>query len=268
MQEMQHQPRILRHRAGDVADADDRRQDLGAGAERRHDDVAADFQRLRAWCGADRCGRARRASAAASSADRREGRARRARASPRRSRRSSSARNPFAAAPRAPRRSASRRSRSRASCRPVRGSGPSASRARVSPAFSFSFSPGFGGATGESMAIIFSISPRCRQKSSNAAWKSVAVLALLHEDGMERPVEIVARADAGGLHRADRIDHRGGADRQPGLSERAREDRRCCRRCARRLRAMRRFVHGPLHLSSRTARLRRLSGTHEHRRAG
>ena len=111
-------------------------------------------------------------SAGASAAGRRAERAPRAPASPRRSRRRSSARNPCAAALRAPRRSAARRSRSRARCSSRRGSGPSASRARVSPARGFSFSPGRGGATGESIASIFSISPRLRQNSSNASWKT------------------------------------------------------------------------------------------------
>ena len=45
----------------------------------------------------------------------------------------------------------------------------------------------------------------------------------LHEDGVERPVEILARVDAGDLDRADRVDHRRRTDRQPGAPEHAGE---------------------------------------------
>ena len=49
------------------------------------------------------------------------------------------------------------------------------------------------------------------------------VLVALHEHRMQRPVEILARAEAGGLHRLERIEHRAGADRNAGGAQRAGE---------------------------------------------
>ena len=138
-----------------------------------HDDVAADPQRLRAGCGAGRCGRARRASAGGSSGDRREA--------------TSAASARFACVDLGVRHLrkilalqdfARRDGQSRVDLDLgvlvlLTRFRPEAPRARASPpAFGFSVSAGRGGATGDSMAIIFSISPRCRQKSSNAAWKT------------------------------------------------------------------------------------------------
>ena len=106
----------------------------------------------------------------------------------------------------------------------ARRSAPSASRARVSPRPRASPSrPASAARPARACAIIFSISPRCAPEQLERRVEERAMLALLHEDGMERPVEIVARADAGRLHRADRIDHRGRADGQPGFAQRAGE---------------------------------------------
>ena len=49
------------------------------------------------------------------------------------------------------------------------------------------------------------------------------MLVPLHEHRVQRPVEILARADAGGLHRLERIEHRAGPDRNAGGAQRARE---------------------------------------------
>ena len=123
---------------------------------------------------------------------------------------------------------------------PARGSGPSASRARVSASFSFSGSPGFGGATGESMAIIFSKSPRWPPEEVERRLEQRAMLALLHEDGVEGPVEILARSEAGGLHgRGSRRSPRPARPAAPPCAARARRTR-CCQRSARRIEARRR----------------------------
>ena len=49
------------------------------------------------------------------------------------------------------------------------------------------------------------------------------VLVPLHEHRVQRPVKIVARADAGRLHRFERIEHRAGPDRNAGRAQRAGE---------------------------------------------
>ena len=49
------------------------------------------------------------------------------------------------------------------------------------------------------------------------------MLVPLHEHRMQRPVEIVARADAGRLHRFERIEHRARPDRNAGGTQRTRE---------------------------------------------
>ncbi len=51
------------------------------------------------------------------------------------------------------------------------------------------------------------------------------ILPPRHEDGVERPVEVVARADAASPHRLDRRQRIGRSDAQPGTSQRAREMR-------------------------------------------
>jgi hypothetical protein len=53
--------------------------------------------------------------------------------------------------------------------------------------------------------------------------KKRALLALLHEDRMQRPIEILARRESGRVHGADRVDHRSRADRQASLPQRPRE---------------------------------------------
>jgi hypothetical protein len=47
----------------------------------------------------------------------------------------------------------------------------------------------------------------------------------LHEDGVERPIEILACPDPRRLDRRDRIDDGAGPDRQPGRPQRAPEVR-------------------------------------------
>ena len=42
------------------------------------------------------------------------------------------------------------------------------------------------------------------------------MLVPLHEHRVQRPVEILAGADAGGLHRFERIEHRARPDRNAG----------------------------------------------------
>ena len=49
------------------------------------------------------------------------------------------------------------------------------------------------------------------------------MVVALHEHRVQRPVEIVARADAGGAHRGERIEHRAGPDRNAGGAQRARK---------------------------------------------
>ena len=49
------------------------------------------------------------------------------------------------------------------------------------------------------------------------------MLVPLHEHRMQRPVEIVARADARDAHRLERIEHRARPDRHAGGAQRARE---------------------------------------------
>ena len=49
------------------------------------------------------------------------------------------------------------------------------------------------------------------------------MLVPLHEHRMQRPVKIVARADAGRLHRFERIEHRAGPKRNAGGTQRAGE---------------------------------------------
>ena len=49
------------------------------------------------------------------------------------------------------------------------------------------------------------------------------MLVPLHEHRVQRPVEILARADAGRLDRRERIEHRAGPDRNAGRAQRARE---------------------------------------------
>src|SRR5215813_8865838 len=49
------------------------------------------------------------------------------------------------------------------------------------------------------------------------------MLVPLYEHGMQGPVEILARPDASGLHRRERVEHRAGADRNAGGAQRARE---------------------------------------------
>src|SRR5258708_2533364 len=49
------------------------------------------------------------------------------------------------------------------------------------------------------------------------------MLVALHEHRVQRPVEILARADAGGLERGQRIEHGAGADRNAGRPQRAGE---------------------------------------------
>jgi len=45
----------------------------------------------------------------------------------------------------------------------------------------------------------------------------------LHEYGMQDPVEVLARADAGGLDRPERVEHGAWTDRYPGRAQRAGE---------------------------------------------
>ena len=49
------------------------------------------------------------------------------------------------------------------------------------------------------------------------------MLVPLHEHGVERPVEILARADTGRRHGGERIEHRARPDRNAGGAQRARE---------------------------------------------
>ena len=45
----------------------------------------------------------------------------------------------------------------------------------------------------------------------------------LHEHRMQGPVEVLARADTGDMHRVERVHHRAGPDRNAGRAQRARE---------------------------------------------
>jgi hypothetical protein len=45
----------------------------------------------------------------------------------------------------------------------------------------------------------------------------------LHEYRVQRPIKIITSADAGSLHRFERIEHRAGSDRNAGSAQRAGE---------------------------------------------
>ena len=79
------------------------------------------------------------------------------------------------------------------------------------------------------------------------------MLVFLHEDGVERPVEIRAVADPRGLDRLQRVEHRAGADGQPGVAQRAGEiGDVLARACP--ARSRRRSTHGLIHYALRAGR--------------
>src|SRR6476660_9328865 len=49
------------------------------------------------------------------------------------------------------------------------------------------------------------------------------MLVPLHEHGVQCPGKVIARADACGLHRRERVEHRARADRNAGGAQRTRE---------------------------------------------
>ena len=59
------------------------------------------------------------------------------------------------------------------------------------------------------------------------------VLVAFHEHRMQHPIEILAGADAGSLDRRERVQHRTGADRDAGSTQRAGATGRYCLRAAR-----------------------------------
>ena len=79
------------------------------------------------------------------------------------------------------------------------------------------------GATGDICAISFSISAAAAPEDAEGLVEQTRVLVPLHEDRVQRPVEILARADARRLDGLDRIEHRARADRQAGGPQRAGE---------------------------------------------
>jgi hypothetical protein len=78
-------------------------------------------------------------------------------------------------------------------------------------------------ARGDIIAISFSMKPRFFQKIVEGLIEDDRVFVLLHEHGMQRGVEILPRADSGGLHRLKRVEHGAGPDRQTSVAQRARE---------------------------------------------
>ena len=83
--------------------------------------------------------------------------------------------------------------------------------------------PRVGGACGSIAASSLSIAALRRKNRWNAWSNKQRMLVALHEHRVQRPVEILARADAGGLHRRERIEHRARPDRNAGRPQRTRE---------------------------------------------
>ena len=64
---------------------------------------------------------------------------------------------------------------------------------------------------------------RVAPEDVEALVEQLALVAPVHEHGVQRPVEILAPLEADGLQRAKRLDHAARADRQAGGAERAGE---------------------------------------------
>jgi len=78
-------------------------------------------------------------------------------------------------------------------------------------------------ATGDIIAIIFSVSERRRQKNVKGLAEDQRVLMALHEHAVQRPIEVLARAEPCGIDRQGRLDHRSRSQRQAGLAQAAHE---------------------------------------------
>src|SRR5512145_2308543 len=75
--------------------------------------------------------------------------------------------------------------------------------------------------------------------------EQVVLVAPVYKAGMERPIEVLAAGDAHGLHRAQRIEHAAGPDRQSRRAQRARKLHQICDEAA-----VAGLVSGNLHFST------------------
>ena len=222
MQEMQEQPGVLAHRAGNIEQRHDRRLLLA-----RPEIFQVDHRAARLHAGAQRAADVDQLAAARGGKPARAHQIERQRQP--RDRllgggdlgRASSARNPSSAAPRGRTRSAARRSRPRTSRSRRSRPANSASWMRCAPGGGAFGAPGrrLRQHGGDQLVDIAALA----EEHAEGLVEQNRVLVPLHEHRVQRPVEIVAVADARDAHRFERVEHRARPDRHAGGAQRARE---------------------------------------------